>query len=605
MRLVRVKLKNFRCYQVETEIHLNDLTAIIGKNDIGKSAILDAMDAFFNDAIDPSDLSANADSQVVSITCVFDGVPPEVILDTAVATSPRAEGILNPDEQLEIRKTVTFGKRKSTAVFLMGNQPNDERLGNLLSLKNTRLKNLAEQLEVNLDDIDKRKNPLIREIIRNAVGGERVLTELKVDGGVDAEDNLKTIWGSLKKLLPVYSLFKTDKSFDDKDGVIKDPLQAAIDEALALPDIKDLLAQIEERVKEFSTDVADRTIEKLKDIDESIAETLKSEFGKNPNYSKVFDLTLLNENDIPLNKRGSGVRRLVILSFFQAQAERRKIESDAPSIIYAIEEPEASQHPDHQKMVVNALTELSEQIDVQVLFTTHSGNLAREIPIGSLRFVSLNENAEVTIEYGRASNTQSDNEDVIEKIVRALGILPNPSETVRVLVYVEGNHDVNALKRYSKILSENDAEIINLGDTNRVGYVITGGSALKHYVEQKHLAGLGKAEVHIYDNDVAEHRAVVQRINEENDSRKIAFNTSKSELENYLHHLAIEESYAANGTLGVLLGPITDEIDVPIETAKKLHTLAEEEWEDLDNESKKDRANGKKKGIISQSAEIS
>ena len=42
-------------------------------------------------------------------------------------------------------------------------------------------------------------------------------------------------------------------------------------------------------------------------------------------------------------------------------------------------------------------------------------------------------------------------------------------------------------------------------------------------------------------------------------------------------------------------GPITDEIDVPIETAKKLHTLAEEEWEDLDNESKKDRANGKKK----------
>jgi putative ATP-dependent endonuclease of the OLD family len=36
MKLEKIKIKNFRCYQAETKLALDDLTAIIGKNDIGK-----------------------------------------------------------------------------------------------------------------------------------------------------------------------------------------------------------------------------------------------------------------------------------------------------------------------------------------------------------------------------------------------------------------------------------------------------------------------------------------------------------------------------------------------------------------------------------------
>ena len=326
MRLVKIKLKNFRCYQSEMIFKVDDLTAIIGKNDIGKSAILEAMDAFFNDSIEKGDLSTSVDSNTVEITCYFKDIPEQVVIDTSVPSSPVDEGLLNNENQLEIKKAITFGARKTSAIYLNANHPSDESLANLLSKKNTALKTLAEELGVDLEGVNKRENPPIREAIRNHVGGERSLIELKVDGNVDNEDNLKAIWSSLKKVLPVFSLFKTDRSFDDKDGDIKDPLQSAIDEALALSDIRDLLDQIETKVKEFATDVADRTIEKLKQFDESISERLKSEFGKNPNYSKIFDLTLLNENNIPLNKRGSGIRRLVILSFFQAQAEKRKAE---------------------------------------------------------------------------------------------------------------------------------------------------------------------------------------------------------------------------------------------------------------------------------------
>jgi predicted ATP-dependent endonuclease of OLD family len=53
MQLTRMIIKNFRCYRDETVLGINNLTAIIGRNDIGKSAILDALDAFFNDSIEP------------------------------------------------------------------------------------------------------------------------------------------------------------------------------------------------------------------------------------------------------------------------------------------------------------------------------------------------------------------------------------------------------------------------------------------------------------------------------------------------------------------------------------------------------------------------
>lgn len=599
MKLIKIKLKNFRCYQIEQEVLLEDLTAIIGKNDIGKSAILEALDGFFNDSVDQSDLSTNADGNTIELTCFFDNIPSRVVLDSSVESSPIDEGILNASNQLEVKKLFTFGNRKSTSIYLNAYHPSDSRLTNLLSMKTNPLKTAAREYGVVLDGVDLRKNPPLREAIRNHIGGERELIELKVDGSVDNEDNLKAVWSSLKKLLPIYSLFKSDKTFDDKDGDIKDPLQSAINEALALPEIQALLGEIEVKVKEYSTDIADRTIEKLKNFDEGISERLKSEFNKDPNYSKVFDLTLLNENNIPLNKRGSGIRRLVVLSFFQAQAERRKAEKDAPAIIYAIEEPETSQHPNHQTMIISALSELSKQENVQVFFTTHSANLVREIPVESLRFISIDEDEQIRIDYGVNPSDGVADEEVISKIISALGILPNPSDRIKVLLFVEGNHDVNALKRYSQILSEEDPSVINLMNSTDVGYVITGGSALKHYIEQKHLDGLGKPEVHIYDSDVEEYCLAVQRINDEGNNRKIAFNTSKLELENYLHHEAIIEAYATNG-MCIHLNPITDQDDVPMLVAEATNIATNNNWSELSQEKQKELSSSKKKSLNTQ-----
>lgn len=602
MKLVKLKLKNFRCYKTETNFQINDLVAIIGKNDIGKSTILEALDAFFNDKVDYGDLSTNPDTNSIELTCYFENIPEEVVLDSTFPTSPIEEGILNIENQLEVKKVISFGAKKTVAVYLIGNYPIAPELATLLSKNNTQLKNYADELNIDLAGVPKTKNPPIRKKIRDSIGGERGIREFKVDGNLNSEDNLKTIWGSLKKTLPIFSLFKVDKALTDKDGDIQDPMKVAVMEALALPEIQELLEKVEEKVRTASTAVADKTIEKLKDFDEALSEKLKSDFSKSPTYDKVFDLTLLNENNIPLNKRGSGIRRLVLLSFFQAQAEKRKTEDKSPAIIYAIEEPETSQHPNHQRMLIHALIRLSQQQNVQVLFSSHNANLVREIPVEALRYISSNEAGDIVIENG-TNHDGTKNENVIIKIIRTLGILPNPSDLVKVILYVEGNHDVNGLKRYSQILNNEDPEILNLMTSPEVAYVITGGSALKHYIQHKHLEGLGKPEVHIYDSDVPDYIAAVGEINGENNPNKKAFNTTKLELESYLHHEAILEAYLANGINDLVLNAITDAVDVPLYVAEQMYIRGGNDWAALSTERQKELSSERKKLLNVQAVE--
>lgn len=90
---------------------------------------------------------------------------------------------------------------------------------------------------------------------------------------------------------------------------------------------------------------------------------------------------------IPINKRGSGSKRLILLNFFRAEVERRKDEANAPGIIYAIEEPETSQHSENQKKLINALITLSAESNVQVIITTHSAVLVNALDFKNIRLI--------------------------------------------------------------------------------------------------------------------------------------------------------------------------------------------------------------------------
>ena len=88
--------------------------------------------------------------------------------------------------------------------------------------------------------------------------------------------------------------------------------------------------EIATEVKTKLQDVATRTLEKIQEMNPEIANSLNPIIPATESlkWTDVFkSVSITGDEDIPINKRGSGVRRLVLLSFFQAQAEKRKFEN--------------------------------------------------------------------------------------------------------------------------------------------------------------------------------------------------------------------------------------------------------------------------------------
>ena len=68
MRIKTIKLTNFRGYKEKIIIDFNDLNVFVGKNDIGKLTILEALDIFFNEnkgviKIDKDDISKKSQEE--------------------------------------------------------------------------------------------------------------------------------------------------------------------------------------------------------------------------------------------------------------------------------------------------------------------------------------------------------------------------------------------------------------------------------------------------------------------------------------------------------------------------------------------------------------
>ena len=107
MKLVAVVLENFRSYKDLVRIPIGDLTAVTGRNDAGKSTILEALEIFFNSEqvkIQQDDLCIDAENSVVRIGCVFSDLPSEVVVDSQAPTTLQDEYLLNSDGHLEIHK---------------------------------------------------------------------------------------------------------------------------------------------------------------------------------------------------------------------------------------------------------------------------------------------------------------------------------------------------------------------------------------------------------------------------------------------------------------------------------------------------------------------
>ena len=398
MKLKVFKIKNFRGYSDEITIDINNFTAFVGKNDIGKSTILEAMNIFFNGGdsrqlipIDKDDINKtclkNGDNDIVFSAC-FDDLPDTIQIDSTYLTNLKDEYLLNKDGYLEIIKYYPNASSKEK-VYIKALHPANCNCSDLLSKKNSELKKIIETNNIPCEN--KSVNSLMRKAIWEFYGAADLqLNEIEIDVSKGDSDGIKCIWEKLKDYLPLYSLFQSDRQNSDTDDEVQDPLQAAVKQIISTSDIQNKLKKISDTVLNELQNIATDTLEELKKINENLASTLEP---KIPNvedlkWADVFKkVTISSNNDIPINKRGSGVKRLILLSFFQAEAEKKKTEFNNRGIIYAIEEPETSQHYEHQRILMEALKKISTNSDTQVLITTHSSVVVKEMSFDDIRII--------------------------------------------------------------------------------------------------------------------------------------------------------------------------------------------------------------------------
>ena len=502
MKLIEFKICGFKGYEEEQSIKLDNLIAIVGKNDAGKSTIFEAMDIFFNtEKVEKNDIHKNTENVV--LTAVFDSKDEtglekqKVIIDESNETTLGDEYLLNSDKKLEIKKIFKGGSNKKE-IFIVAEHPKDE----LLSKKVTELKEDAKDLDIK---DDKRKSASYRKALREKYGVELKKQDIKLD-----KEDGKKIYENLKKSLPRFALFKVDRDSTDQNSEIKDPVNTVLE--CEIEQIKDKFEELKKELQDKIEDLGKKTVEELKNINKDLASELKPHIKSD--WKKALSFSFTGENDIPINKRGSGTRRLILLGFFKANAKRNERNEN---IIYAIEEPETSQHPNHQKMIVDSFKRLSEDGN-QIFFTTHNPQMIRgEVDYENIRYIK---DKEITNKLDFSE---------FREMSESLGTF----KTIKLFIVVEGKTDETFYKKMSKIISENNKKVLNFEDEEKKGtLVFTIAYGCKNLDISKELTKNSDTEaIIICDGD--------SKVNASDDEK--IFKLKRKEIENYIDYTVINE----------------------------------------------------------------
>jgi len=396
MWIKKITIENFRGYQGSTTIEFNELNVFIGKNDIGKSTILEALDIFFNDGkgaikADKDDYSKTSNSNEFSISVVFSDYPKEIDIDAGNSTTLENEYLLNNDKLLEIKKTYR-GATPKASTFIKANHPTCSLGKELLLKKNSELKQIVIDNDWTCDD--KKINAKLRKTIWDNCGSlQREETEIPID-----KEDAKKISEKLFSYFPLYTLFQSDRANTDGDDEVQNPMKLAVKEILQNQDLQKTLNGVATKVNKKTEEIAQQTLNKLREMNPNIANKLKPVLPDSTKlkWADVFKgIKISSDENIPLNKRGSGVKRLILLNFFRAEAERKAEEKNKNKVIYAIEEPETSQHPEHQDLLIKAFIKLSKSS--QIILTTHSPSIVKTLPEKSYFLVTRDENNNLSV----------------------------------------------------------------------------------------------------------------------------------------------------------------------------------------------------------------
>ena len=412
MQISRIVVKNFRLFEYLDVDTTNLLTCIIGENNTGKTALLRAIQLCLDINL-PSIYRSltrediNSDVDIAYATQVLIGVE-----------LTNFEGKVNEEALVCTWKTdadkarifYRFRPRSNVRDDLASNERNDGTLS--LDDYSWELRGGGDS-SIDLKDID--WDCEIGEAIRFADLQSYLVIDLPALR--DVEGDLRNIRRS-----PLVRLIEAFEIDDDEKEALINILNKANQEIEKSKSIVDIALNIDKSLKNTSGPAFEM------DASLGISEATFQAIVRNLRV-------LLSDEAMKRfepSRNGLGMNNILYVAILLEYLNIRHSKGNSSGQLVLIEEPEAHLHPQLQISLLVAL----QAIDVQVILTTHSTQIASQAPLSS--YISLTKREDSTISFSNLSADASLTDKEIDDLERFLDVTKSNLLFARKVVLVEG-----------------------------------------------------------------------------------------------------------------------------------------------------------------------
>ncbi|MCD8405011.1 ATP-binding protein [Tenacibaculum dicentrarchi] len=536
MKIKKIEITNYRGVKNKQVIPFKKLTSIVGKNDAGKSIVLNAIATFLdakNYPIVISDFNDSSKPIIFRVKFSHDNLK-EIIESKIKSKIKKADGLeefLNDfifdDEIIYEREVSKIGKAYSKESILIKDFVGDE-FSKLYAKSDTDLNKIIQDNNIEIPVEGLGRNSKIEKIkhIKEFCVTQEIEIEKKF---IIDEFKIGSLFPQVELFVSDYGLdadtkFRTNSVSEISDYFNRETKEETQRLRVIEQEIEDEMQTEAESIKNFMSDYTS-SLQKVE-----IKPQIKwSDAIKNVDVRFQFDG---DENPISMSHKGTGYRRLFMVARFRYLAEKNK----GNNILYLIEEPETFLHPSAQEDLLNALKELSE--DNQIVITTHSPVFAGATNTESI--ILCKKSGQTIYEH----STEATKENFIFKIIDELGIKPsfNLRDYHEKIVFVESNNDA----KFYNILCEKLLDNNLLNNDKILVLPFGGGEDIESFLNIHYFESSNRKLYLLIDSDKHQNNQEKQKKRAENfnkEERKKSYILTKSYIESYYHPRAIERVY--------------------------------------------------------------
>jgi len=410
MKISNIEIRNYKSIKC-LNVHIDSLTAIVGKNNFGKSTILDAIQCFYGEkAIDANDFHLGTDEDI-EIKITFDDITDS-----------------------DIERCFGYKSMVAKANMKIKEREDDEQYAKkqLEKLNNDRERKFQETIEkYNLNFPNKctitvtfsysKKGKSTYKIVEDTTIAKsdlfKFLPPIKVISAIRTPEK-ETTAGTKSNLKELISLLQSENDSEDYIELPK------IEGKLSYGEIKTLISKKEEeKCKYLSDDLTLNFQNAINNDSLSVKVKIDNNFKFDFKYKTVLEDKDVPGKEVDILSCGTGLQSMMILSILQTYIKLKKDDD----FILLIEEPEVYLHPSLQRKMISTLLKISERN--QVILTTHSPIIVSKIDKDNIHCV--------TKEKGVTSLVEA----TVENIVQELGIQVSDILNKQAVIFVEGKDD--------------------------------------------------------------------------------------------------------------------------------------------------------------------